>query len=331
MKIRFVLAAAALAVSANGADASAFSDPYTSFWALGDSLSDDGNTFAYAPSIIPSPPYFEGRVSNGPTFAEYLAGDFAAQGKPNDILAFAGAQAVADGDLIPDLFVQAFATVPIFADDRTGLAGRIAQFGSRPLVSVFIGSNDVLGVLERGEIPLDAATAAAQTVLATLAGLNTIGIRDFIVLGLPDFGAIPRLSGQPQLVRDAATAAARTFDATIAAGLGTLPDGVKVTQVDVFSAIRGLLDDPDPLGLTNTTESCLTFGRDADGNRTITGECANASTFAFFDDIHPSDTVHKALADAVRATVTPVPLPAAGWALLAGLCGLAAVARRRAA
>lgn len=331
MKMKLVLAAAAIAVSGSVAQASPFSDPYTSFWALGDSLTDNGNVFAVAPSAVPSPPYFQGRFSSGPTFAEYLAADFAAQGKPHDNLAFGGALAVTNSDPVPDLAIQAFAPVPIYADGGTGLATRGAQFGARPLVSLFAGSNDVLGALGRGDDPAAAASAAASAVLGTMAGLSAVGVRDFLVLGLPDFGLIPRLSSQPAPVRALATNAAQTFDATIAAGLGGLPTGVQVTQIDVFSALRGILGSDNPLGLTNTTDACLTFGVDADGNPAVTGLCPDPTTYAFFDDIHPTGTVHASLADTVRASVAPVPLPAAGWMLLAGLGGLAAVARRRAA
>src|SRR5689334_21238030 len=38
---------------------------------FGDSLTDDGNLYALLLHVIPkSPPYFEGRFSNGPTWAE---------------------------------------------------------------------------------------------------------------------------------------------------------------------------------------------------------------------------------------------------------------------
>jgi len=329
MTIRMALAATAFAVSGSMAQASAFSDPYTSFWSLGDSLTDNGNVFAF--TGLPPAPYFDGRFSDGPTYAEYLAADFDAQGKPNDNLAFGGALAVDNGDLIPDLGAQAFAPVPIYADGGTGLAARSAQFGARPFVSLFAGSNDVLGALGSGADPVAAATAAANEVLLTMAGLTGFGVRDFLVLGLPDFGLIPRLNGQPEPVRAAATAAALTFDATISAGLGTLPGAPRVTQVDVVSALRGILGPDNPLGLSNTTDSCLTFGVDAEGNRTIEGVCTDPDSYAFFDDIHPSGTAHAALADTVRETLAPIPLPAAGWALLAGLGALAATARRRGA
>jgi len=327
MNLKLFLSAAAVAISGSLAGASSFSNPYTSFWALGDSLTDNGNLFAL--TGIPPAPYVDGRYSSGPTYAEDLASDFAAQGKPHGNLAFGGAWAVDNGDLVPDLAVQAFAPISIYADGGTGLAPRAAQFGARPLVSLFFGSNDVLGAFESGDDPVAAASTAAGAVLSSIAGLSTVGVRDFLVLGLPDFGLIPRVNVLPDPVRADATAAAQTFDATIAAGLASLPTGVQVTQIDVFSAIRDVLANPAPLGLTNTTDACLTFGVDANGDRAITGLCTDPMTYAFFDDIHPTGTVHAALADTVRETVAPVPLPAAGWALLAALGGLAALGRRQ--
>lgn len=336
MQMKFVLAAAVIAMSGGAAQASSFSDPYTSFWALGDSLTDNGNLFAIANQ--PGAPYFAGRFSNGPTYAEYLAADFTAQGKPNGNLAYGGALAVTNADPIPDLALQAFGTAPIYADGSTGLAGRAAQFGARPLVSLFAGSNDILGALGSFKNPFKAAAEAAKQMLTTIVGLNSLGVSDFIVLGLPDFGAIPRLNGLPALIPAVATASAQTFNALVSGGIDLLPADVNVTKVDVFSALRDVLADPDPLGLTNTTDACLTFGKDGNGNPTISGLCADPARYAFFDDIHPSGTVHAALASTVRAEmvgnaqaeVAIVPLPAAGWALLAALAGLAAVSRHRA-
>ena len=46
--------------------------PITSVIAYGDSLSDNGNLFG-AIGFPPSPPYFQGRASNGPVAVEYLA------------------------------------------------------------------------------------------------------------------------------------------------------------------------------------------------------------------------------------------------------------------
>src|SRR5439155_21476778 len=47
---------------------------FTKLVVFGDSLSDTGNVYAVtAGAVPPSPPYYAGRFSNGPVWAEYLA------------------------------------------------------------------------------------------------------------------------------------------------------------------------------------------------------------------------------------------------------------------
>jgi outer membrane lipase/esterase len=74
-RIPFALATLVTALTAPGAHA-AFSNAYF----FGDSLSDTGNIYAFTGFTQPTPPYFNGRFSNGPVWVEYLA---AGIGKPN--------------------------------------------------------------------------------------------------------------------------------------------------------------------------------------------------------------------------------------------------------
>src|SRR5688500_5638293 len=46
--------------------------PFTRIVAFGDSLTDNGNLYA-SEAYPPSPPYFEGRGTNGPVAVEYLS------------------------------------------------------------------------------------------------------------------------------------------------------------------------------------------------------------------------------------------------------------------
>lgn len=62
-----------------------YSDPFTSFFAFGDSLTDDGK-FGFQ-----APPSFGGRFSNGITYAEHLAQDFIDAGKVEENFALGGA------------------------------------------------------------------------------------------------------------------------------------------------------------------------------------------------------------------------------------------------
>ncbi len=60
-------------VFAAGLLASSAASAYSDIFVFGDSLSDSGNVFA-ATGGFPPAPYYDGRFSNGPTYAEDLAG-----------------------------------------------------------------------------------------------------------------------------------------------------------------------------------------------------------------------------------------------------------------
>jgi phospholipase/lecithinase/hemolysin len=73
MRIKYAFALVALFSSAGAADAASV-NRYTSFWAFGDSLSDPGNLNAVQP--LDRPDAVDGRLTNGPVWAENVAGDF---------------------------------------------------------------------------------------------------------------------------------------------------------------------------------------------------------------------------------------------------------------
>ena len=89
MKLTIIAACAAMSVTVGSAFATTYAEPYTSYFAFGDSLTDDGK---FGPGGL-APPSFDGRFSNGLTYAEYIASDFEAQGKFTLNLALGGATA----------------------------------------------------------------------------------------------------------------------------------------------------------------------------------------------------------------------------------------------
>ncbi len=78
---KVALTAAVLALL-SAVSAQAATTHYSSAVIFGDSLSDNGNLYALTSgrSGQPQPPYFEGRTSNGPVWADHIAADFAAKG-----------------------------------------------------------------------------------------------------------------------------------------------------------------------------------------------------------------------------------------------------------
>ena len=71
--------------------------PFTKIYAFGDSLSDTGNLFALTGGF-PPPPYFEGRVSNGIVWIEYLADAMGMDFESVVNYAFAGATTGRDNE-----------------------------------------------------------------------------------------------------------------------------------------------------------------------------------------------------------------------------------------
>jgi phospholipase/lecithinase/hemolysin len=314
--LRSVILAGLIAVSsACAASASTLTDKYTSFWVFGDGYSDNGNLFAATGGAAPaSPPYFNGRFSNGPVWNEGIGADFAFAGASSANFAFGGATAVTNGDPIPDLLLQIGlfnATVP-----------PVAQ-GTRPLASLWFGANDILNAIDGavGEsATLAAAIAAANAVGLGVLSLKALGIEDFAVWNLPDLGAAPRFAAQPsnaQLASDATDAFNARLDIVLADLRG---DGLQVNEIDTFSLFAAVVDDPAAFGFDDATTSCLVSGPSV---------CANPTGLFYFDPIHPTAAAHALLEDTFEDTfVAAVPLPSSGLLLSVGL-GLLASARSR--
>lgn len=334
--------------------ASTLTDVFSSFWVLGDSLSDNGNTARlldpdFDPNAVGTVNQ-PGVASNGFTWAKELTDAFAAAGKPTKNLAFGGAWASNNGDIVPDLGTQIDAgisqtgigidpvtgapevlTLPKYDDGKGGLLARTGEFGADPLVAVFIGGNDFLAAAQAIAGGSDPALTLEATVTATFSSLTQnvnalidAGVTDLLVMTLPDLGNIPRLRTTP--LADPLSAAATSYNALLSGYLtGLTASGVTVTGIDIFGELNNLIAT-NPLGLGNVQDACL-------GTAPNAFDC---SQFLFFDDIHPTRNGHEAVAQSVtrelQATygIAPVPLPASVVLLIGGL-GLLVGLRRRAA
>ena len=106
---------------------------FSSFYVLGDSLSDVGNAYDAPFTEIPeSPPYWHGRFSNGPVWADRVAGAFKAEGVRTDNLAWGGA--LADGPGVPDIGAAGDA-VPPRSTATSAATGRWCRSGAAATTS----------------------------------------------------------------------------------------------------------------------------------------------------------------------------------------------------
>lgn len=344
----FATAAAFAACLGSSVAAAPMTDVFSSLFIFGDSLSDSGDTsrlpifptplsepsntgqalFAATGAIYPPTPYFNGRFSNGPVWADHFIGAFDAVGKTARNYAFGAAQAVNEVTLpldIPDLAVQVA---------QFGLDGA-ADAGPRPLATLFFGGNDLFGALLAGDDPFAEAVAAASAMgnaMRAIAGLG--GVRDFVYFTLGDLGQTPRFN--PALnpavtmpIQAVASLATQAFNTALRAEAAALRgEGFRMIEVDAATRIAQVIADPSLVGLSEGAVPCGVQAGTLPPfdlpvyDFTLTGCDLDNVQNVFFDDVHPSAAVHAELARLAQSSITaaiPLPLPVAmlGGALVA--------------
>jgi outer membrane lipase/esterase len=258
---------------------------------FGDSLSDIGNLFGLTGT--PSPPYFNGRFSNGQTWVEYLApgqagwtGGLTPAGSLN--FAFGGART---DNLFPQPPGTGTQIGAFFAGGGT--------FGANDIVTMWAGANNLLqGINEPANRTLAAMTtianSAANDVVSQVGTLSGAGARTIIVLSLPNLGLAPLFNTSP--ASPLATAAVSAFNGTLRTGLtaaAAANPGLRIVQVNVAGLFSEALANPAAFGFTNVTNPCVTTAA------CITASQAVQNTFLFWDGVHPTTAGHALVARAV--------------------------------
>ncbi len=288
---------------------------------FGDSLSDSGNVSLFTGGAIPlSPPYYMGRFSNGPNYADGLAASYGLPLGPSlaggTNFAWGGARAGSSG-IVPSLPSQLLSYFAV-----TG-----GSAGGGALYVVFGGGNDLrdaLDVAGGGGDPMPIIAGAVDAIAGMLADLAEAGARKLLVPNVPNIGVIPEVTSQedvfPGLSALATSLSVAFNDALSAAldGFQAVYSDVFLARLDTFSLVNDIVGNPGAYGLTNVTDPCL----DTD---TLT-ICSDPDSYLFWDSIHPTTVVHGFLAEAAREAI-PEPATLALFAF--GLLGVGAVRRRR--
>lgn len=292
---------------------------------FGDSLSDSGNVSFLSGGAIPGSPYFNGRFSNGPNYADVLASNL---GLPLTPSLFGGTNYAYGGartDSQP--FGAQFST-----ESQVGAYVGGGLVDSSALYIVYVGGNNLSDAIVA--VAMNPANAAAIATAAisnavgditnSIIALAQAGATNIIVPNAPNLGLTPRFSelGSAAIVAFA-TDLSIGFNSALAASLANV-SGTNLIQVDVFGALQNLVDNPSAFGLTNVTERCYTGD---DQNFTGGGSlCANPDQYLFFDGFHPTAAVHRTLAAAVS---NAIPEPNTTLLLVLGLLMLTVAVQRR--
>ncbi len=271
---------------------------------FGDSLTDKERLYkatralnAQNPGVWvlpPSPPYYQGRYSNGPTYAEHLPGLRGVPDSNVENFAFGGAES---GDMNSHQSAAAlFNLLKVDALHQVDRAVSAGAVGPNTLAVYFIGGNDYQN---------RASSTDHQTLVPTVignikTGISTLaraGQKNFVVLNLPNMGYTPasRILGLSKAFGEL-TAAHNAALAQTVDGLET-GLGVDITLVALDDLFDDMLDNPGLYKLSNTQDYCPHF--DGGVRDCSTLEATNSGLF--YDNIHPTAHVHRITAEYVAA------------------------------
>ncbi|KAJ3187193.1 hypothetical protein HDU85_007231 [Gaertneriomyces sp. JEL0708] len=239
---------------------------------FGDSLSDNGNTYKGTGGIDPpSPLYWKGRYSNGPTFVEHLAGNLSlalnckavgGSGVDSNLAATEAPWGVVRKNL-PGLLQQ---VNTFLADQKSGVNP------AQTIVTLWTGSNDYMR--QRADITADTVVSKTMEAIYNLAAR---GYNRLIVFNLPTSPVIP--------ARHNALFAEKLSE------IQKYRKDIKLLVVSadevVGSAIQQRYIAENGNINTDVTAGCV------DKYATPVKQCADPTKFVVYDGVHPEAKVHE--------------------------------------
>lgn len=271
--------------------------PYSNLVVFGDSLSDTGNVFNATEGLIPpSPPYAEGRFSNGDLIVDAIAESLELPDSESFLTggsnyAFGGAQTgegTSEFGLLGDL-PETFDVPNIGQQVDLYLSTQTPT--ETDLFYVYGGANDFIDPLLRGEA-LPTSEEIVGNITTNITDLAEAGAHTFIVPDLPSLGDVPLFNGQPEATA-ALNEATDEFNQLLDTELDAIASELNVTVVepDVNGIATEIQTNPADFGLTNTTDAVLDLT-----DISLTGD---PEEFFFWDTIHPTAAVTQIIAQEV--------------------------------
>jgi phospholipase/lecithinase/hemolysin len=241
---------------------------------FGDSLSDTGNIYRATGGVYPSsPPYFQGRYSNGLVWVEYLASGLKLTSEQRTNFAFGGATTGSSGmNGIPGLLAQVDSFTKAHPD-----------INPNALYVLWAGANDYLYGTSNSTMPIENLSKAIQL-------LSTRGAKKILVANIPDLGKLPstRYTANSNSLSQSAIAHNQSLAKSFEVLNDKLGHDTQIIELDVNSLYREAITEPAKFGFTNVTNACL-------NNVAV---CDNPDKFLFWDGIHPTTAGHRILAEA---------------------------------
>ena len=327
-----------------GASLVAQAGPYSAEYVFGDSLSDNGNLAeGLYHTNFPNPPSYHDSFTNGPVAAQLLATQLGLGYNPSlwltgfrDVSNLFGPSFVSGNNYATAAATAAAA--PVGGVPGINLPFQVAAFGAHTngaadpnaLYVIDIGGNDVRNAALQGTGSAAVANGV-QAELASIQALMAYGAKNFFIVNVPNVGVIPEFAQDNPTLAASATTFSQLYDSMLMSGLASLalPTGVKLTQFDLYGFNTNLLANAASYGITNTTDRCYTNTPLSAATSLQCGPNAvNINSFAYWDSIHPTETVQALWANGFIAALG-VPEPSSVALFGVGVVALLGGVKRR--
>lgn len=221
--------------------------PYDRIIFFGDSLSDNGNLYGFTLGYLPkSPPYFEGRFSNGPVWTDYVAHHFAKNKIKANNYAFGGLSVVLhnpkDG-FHPHTLTSAMYDYLLHSAFRDR---------STTLFVIWAGGNDYLKSPAFNASQL--TSEVTEKIQYVVENLISHGGSQFLVINLPDLTILPGIRGSDRVpVLQAAVDMHNRKLATSMNEISTIYRDTNIHLFDVHAFFDDILKNLDATNKKNKT------------------------------------------------------------------------------
>lgn len=271
---------------------------------FGDSLSDNGNLYEYMHHQVPqSPPYYEGRFSDGPTWIEQLAKVYFPVQTERYLqnYAFGGAGILDDAHEDEELFT-------LKRELSTYLLAHNNRVNPDNLYFVWIGGNNYLGVPENMDETVNTVITGIEQQLGRLAKR---GARRVVIMGLPNIGNTPlakELDAETQL--SAFTETHNTRLKEMHQRLMVAYPNVRWLFFDVDHVFSDIYARPSAYQINETQATCydalvtpsspqtvINMAASVHPKKNMSAGIQSCEGYMFFDLIHPTQQMHRLIAE----------------------------------
>ncbi len=260
---------------------------------FGDSLSDmgNGNNSAIVSVVFTSPPYWQGRFSNGPVWIEHISSSYGlttTHGNGNsqgDNRAFGGSQ-TGQG--------YAYLTLPnVGTQINNYLVNVQSNFTNSDVIFMWAGGNDFLYGTGNPDV-------ISQNMASHLRVLASAGASRFVIANLPPLELTPEGASRSAQQQSTMAADVVSYNSKLALELNNLSSSLNldITLIDAWSIFNQIVSNADHVGISNTQDQACSGGATVPlVPLPICGSGAdvvsNVDEYLFFDKAHPSATMHK--------------------------------------